>query len=80
MPDLTAAFDKIERKWIFQSIRQRIPGSQEIVDILQKLYTHTTSALAETPKDKEARRPGVANALQSIYGFCDASLHRKVYV
>ena len=35
----------------FQSIRQRIPGSQKIVDILQKLYTHTTSALAETPKD-----------------------------
>ena len=49
--DLTAAFDKIERRWLFQSIRQRIPGSQKIVDILQTLYTHTTSALAETPED-----------------------------
>lgn len=49
--DLTAAFDKIEREWLFRSIRQRIPGSQKIVDILQKLYSYTTTALSETPED-----------------------------
>ena len=49
--DLTAAFDKIKREWLFQSIRQRISGSQKIVDILEKLYAHTTTALAETPDD-----------------------------
>ena len=48
---LTAAFDKIERGWLFQSIRQRIPGSQKIVNVLQELYSHTTSALSETPED-----------------------------
>ena len=49
--DLTAAFDKIERHWLFSSIRQRMPGSQKLVDLLQKLYSHTTTALAETPDD-----------------------------
>ena len=49
--DLTAAFDKIEREWLFRSIRQRIPGSQKTVDILQKLYSYTTTALSETPED-----------------------------
>ena len=49
--DLTAAFDKIERSWLFKSIRQRIPGSQKIVDLLQKLYSYTTTALSNTPDD-----------------------------
>lgn len=49
--DLTAAFDKIEREWLFKSVRQRIPSSQKLVDILEKLYEHTTTALAETPDD-----------------------------
>ena len=49
--DLTAAFGKIERHWLFSSIRQRIPGSQKLVDLLHKLYSHTTKALAETPDD-----------------------------
>ena len=44
--DLTAAFDKI---WLFKSIRQRIPGSQKIVDLLEKLYSYTTTALSDTP-------------------------------
>ena len=33
------------------SIRQRIKGSKKLVDILEKLYKHTTTALAETPDD-----------------------------
>ena len=45
--DLTAAFDKIELHWLFSSIRQRIPGSQKLVDLLQKLYSHTTRALVK---------------------------------
>ena len=49
--DLTAAFDRIQRKWLFMSIRQRIKGSKKLVDILETLYQHTTTALAETPRD-----------------------------
>ena len=49
--DLTAAFDKIERSWLFKSIRQRIPGSQKIVDLLEELYSYTTTALSDTPDD-----------------------------
>lgn len=49
--DLTAAFDKINRKWLFKSIRQRIAGSQKLIDIIEKLYAQTTTALAETPED-----------------------------
>ena len=30
---------------------QRIKGSEKLIDILQKLYSHTTTALKETPYD-----------------------------
>lgn len=49
--DLTAAFDRIDRNWLFQTIRQRKKGNTDLIDILQRLYSKTTTALAETPDD-----------------------------
>ena len=51
--DLTAAFDHVDRKWLFQSIKQRFGGGfdMKLIEILEKLYEHTTTALAETPND-----------------------------
>jgi len=44
-------FDRIEREWLFKSNRQRIKGTQKLINILEKLYKYTTTALAETPDD-----------------------------
>ena len=51
--DLTAAFDHVDRKWLIQSIKQCFGGGfdMKLIEILEKLYEHTTTALAETPND-----------------------------
>ena len=51
--DLSAAFDHINRKWLFKTIRQRFSDDQEtqLIDLLDSLYQHTTTSLAETPDD-----------------------------
>ena len=45
--DLTAAFDHINRDWLFTSIKQRFPNNQNniLFDLLQALYTNTKTAL-----------------------------------
>lgn len=49
--DLTAAFDHVIRKWLFMSIYQRFPpGSDKtLIELLEALYDHTTTSLAEDP-------------------------------
>ena len=49
--DLTAAFDHIERKWLFKSIYQRFPegANKSMFQLLEALYKYTTTSLAETP-------------------------------
>jgi len=51
--DLSAAFDHIVRSWLFKSIEQRfIPNSDNtLFRILEAVYSHTTTALSETPND-----------------------------
>ena len=51
--DLSAAFDHINRKWLFKSIKQRFPASADLnlIHLLESLYSHTTTALAESPDD-----------------------------
>ena len=51
--DLSAAFDHINRKWLFKTIRQRFSDEQEtkLIDLLESLYDCTTTSLAETPDD-----------------------------
>ena len=45
--DLTAAFDHINRGWLFTSIRQRFPYNQDniLFELLQTLYSNTKTAL-----------------------------------
>ena len=51
--DLTAAFDRVIRPWLFKSIYQRFPGGsdQKLIKLLETLYSYTTTSLAETPDD-----------------------------
>jgi len=47
--DLSAAFDHIPRKWMFDSIRLRFQSTQStlLVDILEKLYENTSLTFEE---------------------------------
>ena len=51
--DLTAAFDHVVRKWLLKSIYQRFPSGadRKLVELIEALYTYTTTSLAETPDD-----------------------------
>ena len=52
--DLSAAFDHINRSWLFKSISLRFPRQSDkitLIKILESIYQNTTSSLAETPDD-----------------------------
>ena len=59
--DLSAAFDHIERKWLCQMIRQRASSEADLklFRLLEELYSHTTTALAENPDDEFKLTVGV---------------------
>ena len=48
--DLSAAFDHIPRKWMFDSIKLRFEKDQSslLIDILEKLYENTSLSMEET--------------------------------
>ena len=48
--DLSAAFDHIPRKWMFDSIKLRFENNQSslLIDILEKLYENTSLTMEET--------------------------------
>ena len=52
--DLTAAFDHINRSFMFNSILKRMPANsnKKLIQLLQALYEVTSTALVETPNDK----------------------------
>ena len=49
--DLTAAFDKVNRKMMFRAISNRLSShaEQKLIQVLESLYSYTTSALDVTP-------------------------------
>ena len=51
--DLTAAFDHVERSWLFKTIKKRLPSEFDLtlIHLMESLYSNTTTALAETPDD-----------------------------
>ena len=51
--ELTSAFDHVVKKWLFKSIYQRFPpgADRKLVELIEALYTYTTTSLAETPDD-----------------------------
>ena len=50
--DLTAAFDHVERSWLFETIRSRFKGEFDMttIKLMEHLYESTTTSLAETPE------------------------------
>ena len=59
--DLSAAFNKVERSWLFKSIKMRMPddSSKQLIELLEEIYAHTTASLAEKPDDKFELKTGV---------------------
>ena len=59
--DLSAAFDHVERSWLFKSIRMRFPNgkNENVIKLFESLYSCTTTALSETPDDKFELNVGV---------------------
>ena len=51
--DLTAAFDHVNRKWMFKSIYQRLSPktNSKLIELLEALYKYTSTALKQNPKD-----------------------------
>ena len=51
--DLSAAFDHVVRKWLFESIYQRFPQDVKpnLFEILEALYSKTTTSLAQNQDD-----------------------------
>ena len=59
---LKAAFDNVDRKLLFETIRKRLPPSSKnnkLIQILESLYSHTTSALSQTLDEKFQLNNGV---------------------
>ena len=52
--DLTSAFDHIDRRWLFKTIKQRLQNKLDckLFDLLELLYSSTTTALAGNELDK----------------------------
>ena len=59
--DLTAAFDHVERSWLFETIRSRFKEEFDMttIKLMEHLYESTTTSLAETPDDKFPLNCGV---------------------
>ena len=68
--DLTAAFDHVERNWLFMTIEKRFANnsSNELVDLLKAIYSYTTTALAENLDDKFELKVGIT---QKSYRPCN---------
>ena len=51
--DLTAAFDQVDRGWMFQSIYRRLPKetNRKLFELIESLYSHTTTALQQNLTD-----------------------------
>ena len=59
--DLTAAFDHVERDWLFKTIKCRFKSDYDttIIKLIESLYECTTASLVETPDDKFELNVGV---------------------
>ena len=72
--DLSAAFDHVERGWMFKSIKNRFKSESNIklIQLLENLYQHTTTALTESPEDRfeittGVRQGGPESPLHGLY-------------
>ena len=56
-----SAFNHINKEWLFKFIEQRFSDDEEktLFSILNAIYSHATTALAETPTDTFNKSTGV---------------------
>ena len=87
--DLSAAFDHINRKWLFKTIKQRFPASADLnlIHLLESLYSHTTTALAESPNNIFEMTSGVRQGgpespiLYNLYmEYCYENISRHMQI
>ena len=58
--DLAAAFDHVNRNMMFKTISKRLPASErKLVQLMESLYSHTTTALNQTPDEDFELTAGV---------------------
>ena len=59
--DLSAAFDKVPQKSMFDMMKKRLPDchSKKLINLLEVLYSNTTTALAEAPDNVFEVQSGV---------------------
>ena len=59
--DLTAAFDHVERSWLYKTIEKRFTkGSKnDLEQLLKSIYEYTSTSLAENPEHKFELTVGV---------------------
>ena len=51
--DLSAAFDHVNRKWIFKTINQRLSSNsnKKLFQLLESIYKYTTTELSGTKEE-----------------------------
>ena len=59
--DLSSAFDHVERKWLFSTIKKRLPPNTDpsLIQLLENLYSFTTTALSQAPDHSFETKSGV---------------------
>ena len=59
--DLSSAFDHVERKWLFETIKKRLPANTDLslIHLLEHLYSFTTTALSQAPDQTFETKSGV---------------------
>lgn len=71
--DLSAAFDRVIRPWVFESIRIRTPegANTKIIDLLERFYMSTSCYLRQDPKTIFTTSLGVRQGgIESPSLFC----------
>ena len=59
--DLSSAFDHVERSWLFATIKKRLPSDADssLIQLLELLYSYTTTALSQSPDQIFETKAGV---------------------
>ena len=59
--DLSAAFDHVQRSWLFKTVMSRFPSNADksLIELLKSLYAHTTTSLDDSRDNIFATKSGV---------------------
>ena len=83
--DLRAAFDHVNRVWLFKFIHQRIPIAQrnKLLNLLESVYSFTTTALSGNEEDifnvmTGVRQGGPESPTLYNHGLCDEGIFGRM--